>query len=143
MSTKDHFHINGYALSLSFKQKFWATRKWPTVYSNTNELVDCKQSLLWSEGNRAGNEGGSLSFSRFQSRAWSFSCLLRFPRRTKKKTETALSLTSQPLFELSSSKWERETKEADDFLFLDFDERFQIFCVLNDVHVPVAKRLIV
>ena len=108
MSTKDHFHINGYALSLSFKQKFWATRKWPTVYSNTNELVDCKQSLLWSEGNRAGNEGGSLSFSRFQSRAWSFSCLLRFARRTKKKTETALSLTSQPLFELSSSKWERE-----------------------------------
>ena len=50
MGIKHPFRVNGYALSLCFKQRFWATRKWRTVYSDTNQLVDCEQSLLWRGG---------------------------------------------------------------------------------------------
>ena len=60
-------------------------------------VIDCEQSLFFfrfSKGSararasvkrrRRENEGGSPS-SRLRSRAWSFACLGRFARRTKKK----------------------------------------------------------
>ena len=28
---KNHFHINGFALSLALKERFYGTRKWPIV----------------------------------------------------------------------------------------------------------------
>ena len=36
---KDHFHINGFALSLALKVRFFGTRKWPIVLVKSNQLV--------------------------------------------------------------------------------------------------------
>ena len=31
---KNHFHINGFALSLALKVRFFGTRKWPIIFSS-------------------------------------------------------------------------------------------------------------
>ena len=33
MTIKSHFYINGFALSLAFKERLGATQKWPIYYS--------------------------------------------------------------------------------------------------------------
>ena len=43
MTIKSHFYINGFALSLAFKERLGATRKWPIHYPRRGG----GDSLLW------------------------------------------------------------------------------------------------
>ena len=38
MKIKNHFHVNGFALSLALKVRFFGTRKWPIVVGSAHEM---------------------------------------------------------------------------------------------------------
>ena len=52
---KNHFHINGFALSLALKVRFFGTRKWPISEWHLVLSHDCNHRLSWRKRSSAGN----------------------------------------------------------------------------------------
>ena len=48
---KNHFHINGFALSLALKVRFFGTRKWPIVDTIRQKLKEIELQHRMSEIN--------------------------------------------------------------------------------------------
>ena len=48
MIIKNHFHINGFALSLTLKVRLFGTRKWP-IAGSSNLLEFCSESKIWAK----------------------------------------------------------------------------------------------
>ena len=66
---KNHFHINGFALSLALKARFFGTRKWPIhmfkfftdwIFPNTLELFRIVSSILFFFACHLGGRGGGV-----------------------------------------------------------------------------------